>query len=98
MDRARGIPAAEWRAIRADWLLPHRTAITQMLVAVAAAEQLLASELADDPAALAAVRRVWPEAWELTPAEVAAIETLPIEDWRRWPRTPHARSRTGDQP
>jgi hypothetical protein len=91
------IAPAEWRDLRVEWLVPHRTAITELLVAVAAAEQLLTGQLADDTSTFAEVRQVWPEARALTPAEMAAIETLPVVDWRRWPRTLQAQIRTGDQ-
>jgi hypothetical protein len=90
------IPPAEWRDLRGKWLVPHRTAITELLVAVAAAEQLLLEEFDDDASALAEVRRVWARARVLTPAEVAAIDTLPLVDWRRLPRALHAHTPTGE--
>lgn len=91
------ISPAEWRDIRAAWLVPHRVAVTELLVAAATAKQLLDEKVADDAAALAEVRRVWPEARALTPAEVAALEALPVVDWRRLPHSLHAHTRTGAQ-
>lgn len=89
------IPAAAWSAIRAERLVPHRAAIAALLVAVAAAKHLLIEELAADAAALAEVHRVWPHTRVLTPAEVAAVEALPVVDWRRLPRASHAHIQTG---
>lgn len=91
------IRPAAWPAIRAEWLVPHRAAVAALLVAVAAGERLLAEELAADAAALAAVRRVWPDAQLLTPAEVAAFKALPVVDWRRLPYPSHVHFQTGEQ-
>lgn len=92
------IPPAEWRDIRGEWLVPHRISVAELLVAVASAAQRLTGELAVDAAALAGVRRVWPEARVLTPTEVAAIESLPVVDRRRLPRASHAHIQKGELP
>jgi hypothetical protein len=76
------VPTGEWRAARAAWLAPHRAAVLELLRAVTAAWQAHAADLAAVAAAIRGVRRVWPDARELSRQEAAALDALPIVELR----------------
>lgn len=75
------IPSSAWPSVRATWLVPHGNVVTDLLRAIAATFQRLKAELTtatEEAGAQALVRRVWPDARPLRPAELAAVEALPV--------------------
>jgi hypothetical protein len=79
---AGAVPAPEWRAVRSAWLAPHRAAVLELLRAVAAAWKEHAADLEGVAATLRDVRRVWPDARQLSGPEAAALDALPAVDLR----------------